>query len=73
MSEPAPPDTVVVKILRSRVTSLGSQRAAAVALGISQSYLSDLLRGTRKAGPKILSILGLVRASRIVKVKEATQ
>ena len=68
-----PPDTVVVRILRSRVTSLGSQRAAAVALGISQSYLSDLLRGTRKAGPKILSILGLVRASRIVKVKEVIQ
>jgi transcriptional regulator with XRE-family HTH domain len=37
----------------------GSLRAKAKALGVSAGYLSDLLKGHRKPGPKLLGALGL--------------
>ena len=51
-------DTLVSR-LNALVTRHGSQRAAATALGISQSHLFDLLNGRRKPGPKTLAALGL--------------
>jgi len=39
----------------------GSQKAAADKLGITPGYLSDLLRGNRKPGEKLLVKLGLKR------------
>lgn len=41
------------------IAEMGSQRAAALALGISQAHLSDILRGHRNPGPKTLAALGL--------------
>ena len=37
----------------------GTQRAAANALGISQSHFCDILRGYRKPGPKMLAAMKL--------------
>lgn len=49
--------------LRKRILALiethGSQKNAAAALGMSAQYLSDVLRGRRTPGPKILKALGL--------------
>jgi transcriptional regulator with XRE-family HTH domain len=47
-------------LLRGRLDK-GSQRTAAIALGVSQQYLSDVLTGARTPGPKILWALGLRR------------
>lgn len=40
---------------------LGSQRALAKELGVSEPYLSDVINGRRDPGPKILKALGLER------------
>jgi len=42
----------------------GSLRAKAKALGVSAPYLSDLLKGHRQPGPKLLAALGLEVAYR---------
>lgn len=47
--------------LAELVQLLGSQRAAAGQLGVSQAYLSDVLAGRRAPGPAILKALGLER------------
>ena len=39
----------------------GSQKQAATAMGISQSYLSDLLAGRRRCPDTLLAKLGLER------------
>lgn len=38
----------------------GSQKAVAGAIGISEQYLHDLVRGNRNAGPKVLQAMGMV-------------
>lgn len=49
----------LVKRLREFVDRHETQKDAAEELGISQSYLSDLLRLSRQPGPDILRKLGL--------------
>jgi transcriptional regulator with XRE-family HTH domain len=51
-------DTVIKKIERI-IEERGTQRAAAEFLGVSPQYLTDLLKGRRDPGVKILSKLGL--------------
>lgn len=46
-------------ILRQLVEQYGTQKAAAMSLGISQPYLSDLMKGRRTFSDKILKKLGL--------------
>lgn len=41
------------------IAELGSQKAVAKKLKISQQYLNDILRGRREPGDKILKPLGL--------------
>lgn len=41
--------------IRDDVESEGSQKALAAKLDVSEAYLSDVLRGRRSAGAKILS------------------
>lgn len=50
------------------VKSVGTQRAAAKALGISQPYLGDMLRGNRAVSIKVLAMFGLERKHTIVAV-----
>ena len=57
----------VVNMLRKAVDKAGSQRDWARANNVSDSYLSDVLTGRRKAGPRILRALRLRVESRVVK------
>lgn len=47
--------------LRDAIAAMGSQKAAALAWGISQPYLSDILKGKRLPGPKLVGALGYQR------------
>lgn len=47
--------------LKLFVSQYQRQGEAAKALGISQPYLGDMLRGNRAVGPKVLKRLGLQR------------
>lgn len=47
--------------LRQWAERLGSQRALAKHLGVSEPYLSDVIHGRRDPGPKLLKALGLDR------------
>ncbi|MCK7461164.1 MAG: helix-turn-helix domain-containing protein [Sphingobacterium sp.] len=49
----------------------GSQKALARHLGISPTYLCDVIKGKREAGTTVLEALGLVRVVRYAKIKEA--
>lgn len=49
-----------ITMLRSKIQDR-SLRVAAKDFSCSAAYLSDILRGNRKPGPKILKVLGLDR------------
>lgn len=44
-----------LNLIRDDVDAEGSQKALAAKLDVSEAYLSDVLRGRRSAGEKILS------------------
>lgn len=44
-----------LNLIRDDVQAQGSQKALAAAMDVSEAYLSDVLRGRRSAGGKILS------------------
>ena len=46
---------------RNKTTSQASQAAFAKGLGVSSSYLNDVIRGRRRPGPKLLKALGIQR------------
>ncbi len=58
-----------ITVLQKLVDRLGSQKAAAAQLGISQPYLSDLLHGRRDVSDQMLVRLGLRRVERFTKVQ----
>lgn len=47
--------------IQAAVKVAGSQRALAKQWDVSPSYVTDLLRGLRDPGPKILDALGIER------------
>jgi len=49
--------------LRSRVNKFASQKEAAKAWGVSESYLSDVLSGWRAPGAKICNAIGYKRVT----------
>lgn len=49
----------IKEILQGFVRIEGNQTKAAQKLGITSSYLSDVLNGKRSPGPSILSKIGL--------------
>ncbi len=51
----------VVILLRKRCAAAGSAKAWAKAANVSESYVSDVLRGRREPAPAILDALGLER------------
>lgn len=51
----------VIRSLRKQSQARGSQRALAKYLGVSPAYLSDVLKGRREPGPKILDALGMTK------------
>lgn len=56
-------DTVIRKLL-ALIEEKGTAKATAQSLGISQQYLSDVIKGRREPGEKLLSAMGL--QSRVV-------
>lgn len=48
-------------LLSLRVEQIGSQKAAAIAWGISESYLSDVLTGRRQPGSAICAAMHVER------------
>lgn len=54
----------VITRLRDAIAREGSQKAFAQAHHISEQYLSDVLRGRREPGQKILDALGVERIIR---------
>ena len=55
------PDTEIIGRLLRQVSKFGTQRALAIRIGISPSYLSDVLNGRRGAGPAITKYFGIER------------
>ena len=47
--------------LRRHVREHGSARALALVIGVSNTYVSEVLNGKREPGPRILAFLGLER------------
>jgi hypothetical protein len=54
----------VMKLIKADVARLGSQTALAKEIGMNAMYLSDIIRGQRQPGPKLLAYYNL-RASRV--------
>lgn len=51
----------VIERLHEAITAAGSRKAFAVKYALSEQYLSDVLRGRREPGQKILDALDLER------------
>jgi hypothetical protein len=60
-----------VLILRGMIDKAGSQLSVAAELGVSQSYLSDVLLGRKEPGESILEPLGLRRVIRYERLPTA--
>ena len=60
----------VIKKIEQIIEERGTQKAAAQFLEVSEQYLSDLLKGRRDPGKKILDKLGL-ESSVIYTVKQS--
>lgn len=56
--------------LRGAVARAGSQAAFAAKIGISATYLSDVLNARRDPGETILAALGLARVTRYRRIKK---
>lgn len=48
-------------LIRLHYLEAGNLRAAGRRLGVSAMHLCDILKGRRRAGPKVLKVLGLKR------------
>ncbi len=57
-------------LIRDDVDAEGSQKALASKLDVSEAYLSDVLRGRRSAGNKILSRYNLRAVTSYVPTEE---
>lgn len=44
--------------LKRKIKTAGTQREMAAQLGVSQQYLSDVLKGRREPGPKLAEAMG---------------
>jgi hypothetical protein len=51
----------VIDALRTYCKRAGSQATVAKQASVSETYLSDVLKGRRTPGPKVLGLLGLYR------------
>lgn len=56
--------------LKEQVKHFGSQRAFAKHCGVHEAFLSDIIRGRRDPGPKLLWALGFRRVITYVRIEE---
>lgn len=61
----------VRELLLRKADEHGSQTALARYLGISSSYLSDVIKGKRDPGASVLDALGLARVVRYAKIGDS--
>jgi transcriptional regulator with XRE-family HTH domain len=54
---------IPLDMIRGRLESGKTQAEVAKELGVSTPYLSDILKGKRDCGPKVLRALGLERVT----------
>ncbi len=59
----------IVQELQALVKQMGSQKAVAEHLHVSQQYLSDVLRGKTRPGPAFLYALGYERIEKYKEIK----
>ena len=59
----------VMLLLNKAVRDAGSQKAFAEQCGISQQFLHDVLNARRAPSEKILSVLGVRKVTRFVRLK----
>ena len=62
-------DRIQVNELIRKRQGTRSLRSFATAIGLSAAYLSDVLRGNREPGPRLLSLLRLKRLRTTVYVR----
>jgi len=55
--------------LQRWVRQYGTAKAAADALGLSSSYMNDLLHRRRRCSDSVLAKLGLQRVERVIEVR----
>ena len=55
------------------VNGQGSQRKAALTIGVSVPYLNDFIHGRRGAGPKLAGYFGLVPKTVLMKSLEVSK
>jgi len=63
------PKDKIVQELQKLVQELGTQKAVAAKLNVSEQYLSDVLRGKTKPGPAFLYALGYEKIERYKEIK----
>ena len=56
----------LLRYIAAEARAAGSQKALAERLGFSESYVSDVLRGTRQPSGLLLEALGLIAEVRYV-------
>jgi transcriptional regulator with XRE-family HTH domain len=49
----------VIELIKQRANEAGSQKALAQELGVSEPYLSDVLKGRRSPSENLLNRLGI--------------
>jgi len=59
-----------IERLRREIKRHGNQKRTAKALGISEQFLTDVLKGRRGPGKQLLSALGMEKRVAFVKVPE---
>ena len=60
----------LIALLRRRIKEHGQQKLFAAAHGMSAQYVTDVLRGRREPGEKMLGALGLRKVVTYEEVKE---
>lgn len=60
----------LIQTLERRKAKLGTWKAVADSLGVSQQYVHDVKKSRREPGPQFLQAMGLVR---VVSYRPATQ
>jgi hypothetical protein len=58
------------RYLEQKVRTFGSQKALAEYCGVGQAYLSDVMRGNREPGVKIVAALGFQKVVTYEPLKE---
>lgn len=68
LSSPIMTEDTLIRELERRKTKLGTWKAVAESLNVTQQYVHDVKERRRKPGPQFLQAMGLVRVVQYRKV-----